>query len=112
MSRWTRQALAPTSLHTDATLHPRVVNAQDSAHELGLNVVRTWAFSDGRRSGALQPRAWERDEAVFLALDGVVAQASLRGVRLLLTLTNSWADYGVLGAAARAHCVCACADTA
>lgn len=29
---------------------------QDQAVRDGLNVLRTWAFNDGERAGALQPR--------------------------------------------------------
>ena len=57
-------------------------------------MVRTWAFCDGNRPGALQPRAGVFDESVFRALDAVIAQAQERNVRLLLTLTNNWGDYG------------------
>ncbi len=34
------------------------------------------------------------DEQVFVGLDWVVAQAGARGMRLMLTLTNYWHDYG------------------
>ena len=68
-------------------------------------MVRTWAFCDGSRAGALQPSAYTRDERVFRALDGVLAQARARDLRLVLVLTNYWQDYG-----ARAHSA-ACART-
>ena len=64
-------------------------------------MLRTWAFCDGSRPGALQPRAGQLDESVFRALDSVLAQARARNIRLLLTLTNNWQDYGA------ARCVCA-----
>jgi hypothetical protein len=82
------------------------LRTQDNAQALGLNVVRTWAFCDGSRPGALQPRPWQRDERVFQALDSVIAQAQTRNLRLLLTLTNNWQDYGALPApCARARSV-------
>ena len=67
---------------------------QDDARRLGINVIRTWAFCDGQRSGAAQPVAGEYDENVLRALDFVVAAAQARGLRLLLTLTNYWDDFG------------------
>ena len=71
--------------------------AQDAAQSLGLNVVRTWAFCDGPRQGALQPTPGVLDERVAVALDGVLMQASERGLRLILVLTNHWSDYGGIG---------------
>jgi hypothetical protein len=72
-------------------------------------VVRTWAFCDGSRAGALQPRAGVFDESVFRALDRVVAQAQARNVRLLLVLTNYWQDYGACKPAGvnASHAFCA-----
>lgn len=67
---------------------------QSHAKTLGLNVVRCWAFNDGSRAGALQPTPGGYDEAVLRSLDAVVAGAPAAGVRLLLTLTNNWGDYG------------------
>ena len=67
---------------------------QDDAASLGINVIRTWAFCDGQRSGAAQPAAGEYDERVLRALDYVLAAARARGLRLLLTLTNYWDDFG------------------
>ncbi len=78
--------------------------AQDNAQTVGVNVVRTWAFCDGSRAGALQPSAYTRDERVFRALDGVLAQARARDLRLVLVLTNYWQDYGARAAAR--GCLC------
>jgi len=74
---------------------------QDNAQALGVNVVRTWAFCDGNRAGALQPQAGVYSEATFQALDSVIAQARDRNVRLLLVLTNNWKDYGAPPAGTR-----------
>jgi len=67
---------------------------KNNSVSLGLNVVRTWAFCDGDRPGALQPNAGVYSEQTFAALDSVVAQAGAAGVRLVLTLTNYWSDFG------------------
>jgi hypothetical protein len=67
---------------------------QDDARNLGINVIRTWAFCDGQRSGAAQPSAGEFDERVLRGLDFVLASAQARQIRLLLTLTNYWDDFG------------------
>ena len=58
--------------------------------------MRTWAFCDGNRAGALQPQPGTFNEDTFRALDSVIAQARDRNIRLLLVLTNYWQDYGVL----------------
>lgn len=68
--------------------------AKNNSVSLGLNVVRTWAFCDGDRPGALQPEAGVYSEETFVALDSVVAQAGAAGVRLVLTLSNYWSDFG------------------
>ena len=56
--------------------------------------MRTWAFCDGNRAGALQQQAGAFNEDTFRALDSVIAQARDRNIRLLLVLTNYWQDYG------------------
>ena len=78
--------------------------------------MRTWAFCDGNRPGALQRNAGQLDEATFRALDAVMAQAQARNIRLLLTLTNNWRDYGAhtnarrVGHAQTGRCVARRAD--
>ncbi|GJN22793.1 hypothetical protein PR202_gb10392 [Eleusine coracana subsp. coracana] len=64
---------------------------QASAH--GLNLARTWAFSDGGDK-PLQSSPGVYDEAMFKGLDFVVAQARRHGVYLLLCLTNNFHDFG------------------
>jgi endo-1,4-beta-mannosidase len=41
-------------------------------------------------------RAGVYDESVFRGLDWVVAEAGRRGLRLMMTLTNFWEDFGGL----------------
>ena len=68
----------------------------------GLKVGRIWAMGEGAadapgwrvrdelfRAG---PDGWQ--EAAYLQLDHVIAQAGARGLRLIITLANRWPDYG------------------
>jgi mannan endo-1,4-beta-mannosidase len=65
------------------------------ASALGVQVVRTWAFSDGTaKATALQPRPLEYDEVSMRALDGVLARAQAHGLKLILVLGNYWDAYG------------------
>ena len=67
---------------------------QNNSVSLGLNVIRTWAFCDGDLPGALQPSPLQYKESTFVALDNLIASAGATGVRLVLTLTNYWSDFG------------------
>ncbi|KAL6636594.1 hypothetical protein ACP70R_024166 [Stipagrostis hirtigluma subsp. patula] len=64
---------------------------QAAAH--GLNLARTWAFSDGG-DRPLQSSPGVYDEAMFQGLDFVIAEARRHGVYLLLCLTNNFHDFG------------------
>jgi mannan endo-1,4-beta-mannosidase len=67
----------------------------DQAVALGRPFVRTNAFMDGGENPA---RLREDDGTIreegLRALDGLIAEAARFDVRLLLVLTNNWADYG------------------
>jgi mannan endo-1,4-beta-mannosidase len=67
----------------------------DQANDLGRPLVRTNAFIDGGDNPA---RVREDDGTIreqgLVALDKLVAEAGDNGVKLLLTLTNNWPDYG------------------
>ncbi|KAL2607931.1 hypothetical protein R1flu_026504 [Riccia fluitans] len=65
----------------------------DDAQNLGLNVGRTWAFSDGGYR-ALQVSPGKYDETVFKALDYAIIQARKHNMRLVLTLVNNYGDFG------------------
>eukprot|EP01025_Chloroclados_australasicus_P004944 TRINITY_DN11367_c0_g1_i3.p1 TRINITY_DN11367_c0_g1~~TRINITY_DN11367_c0_g1_i3.p1 ORF type:complete len:843 (-),score=98.48 TRINITY_DN11367_c0_g1_i3:7-2208(-) len=72
-----------------------VIEVLDDAVEMGLNVVRIWAFSDG----PLQWHAQQRfpgiyDESVLVGLDFVLHEASKRGIRVVLVFANYWQHYG------------------
>jgi mannan endo-1,4-beta-mannosidase len=71
----------------------------DDARAMGMGVVRLWAF-DAREGSptALQRGPDALDEANLRALDRAVAEAGARGLRVILTLTNHWDDYGGLAA--------------
>ncbi|KDD76944.1 hypothetical protein H632_c59p2 [Helicosporidium sp. ATCC 50920] len=62
-----------------------------------LTVLRTWAFNDGTKDSyrkPIQPRMGEYSEEGLACLDWLVAEASNRNLRLILTLLNYWEDYG------------------
>lgn len=66
----------------------------ETAAEMGLTVCRTWAFSDGGGANALQLSPGKFDDRVFQALDRVIAEAQRQGIKLLLSLSNEWSDFG------------------
>jgi len=66
----------------------------DGMEEMGLNVLRTWAFREGKRPQTMQPSPGVYSEASFLGLDWVVREAGIRGIKLILTLTDYWEEYG------------------
>lgn len=67
-----------------------------SAAAMGLKVVRTWGFLDGRSHNdvVLQPELGKFSEEGFLQLDRVVEQAARHGLKLVVTLVNRWDDFG------------------
>jgi mannan endo-1,4-beta-mannosidase len=74
-----------------------VIETLDSAVMSGMSVVRIWAFNDNDPEGdsaAIQVEPGVYREESLVALDQVVAEAKKRNIRLILTLTNNWPDYG------------------
>jgi mannan endo-1,4-beta-mannosidase len=83
-----------------------------AAKKAGLNVMRTWGFNDRNRTtitGGLPQYGGEgagpspnvlqwwnngTAEINLTTFDKVVKAAEKTGVKLLVTLTNNWADYG------------------
>ncbi|KAK1315706.1 Mannan endo-1,4-beta-mannosidase 6 [Acorus calamus] len=61
---------------------------------MGLFVCRTWAFSDGGGSGALQISPGRLDFRVFQALDYVIYEARRNQIRLILCLVNDLNAFG------------------
>lgn len=67
-----------------------------SANELGLTVIRTWAFCDGgfHDGFCFQPKAYEYHEPTFVQLDYALAKAKQSNIKLILSLVNNWGDFG------------------
>ncbi|KAA1477226.1 CEL4a mannanase [Dentipellis sp. KUC8613] len=69
----------------------------------GLTTVRTWGFNDvttAQNYGAYY-QLWQNGKATFNTgsygisrFDYVVSSAKAHGIRLIVTLTNNWSDYG------------------
>ncbi|XP_066334408.1 mannan endo-1,4-beta-mannosidase 3-like [Miscanthus floridulus] len=78
---------------SDPARRGKVVAAFRQAADHGLNLARTWAFSDGGDT-PLQAAPGVYDEAMFQGLDFVVAEARRHGIYLLLCLTNNFHDFG------------------
>uniref|UniRef100_A0A830CWX9 mannan endo-1,4-beta-mannosidase n=1 Tax=Phtheirospermum japonicum TaxID=374723 RepID=A0A830CWX9_9LAMI len=73
----------------------KVSNVFREAANAGLTVCRTWAFSDGGlHDQALQISPGVYNEYVFQALDFVVSEAAKHNVRLILSLSNNYQDFG------------------
>ncbi|PON95166.1 1,4-alpha-glucan-branching enzyme [Trema orientale] len=71
----------------------KISNVFREAAAAGLTVCRTWAFSDGGDQ-ALQMSPGVYNEAVFQGLDFVISEARKYGVKLILSLSNNYQDYG------------------
>ncbi|KAK4480084.1 hypothetical protein RD792_013141 [Penstemon davidsonii] len=65
----------------------------ERASQYGMNVARTWAFSDGGNL-PLQISPGSYNEVMFKSLDFVVSQANNYGIYLILSLVNNWAPGG------------------
>ncbi|NQT87072.1 cellulase family glycosylhydrolase, partial [bacterium] len=81
----------------------QVDEALQDAADMGLNVVRTWAFADGYTAydedllvddPYLQPQPGVYNEAFFQGLDYTIYKAGQLGLRLTLPLVNHWEPYG------------------
>ena len=78
------------------------------ASQLGIKVVRVWAFGEGGpndvkpigdfndwpRTHSFRTKPGEWNEAEFVFLDQVMAEAARNGIRVQLCLTNWWRDTG------------------
>ncbi|CAM0877524.1 unnamed protein product [Alopecurus aequalis] len=78
---------------SDPAQRGKVVAAFRQAAAHGLNLARTWAFSDGG-DRPLQSSPGVYHEDMFQGLDFVIAEASRHGIYLLLCLTNNFDDFG------------------
>ncbi|XP_071687337.1 putative mannan endo-1,4-beta-mannosidase 9 [Rutidosis leptorrhynchoides] len=77
----------------DPSSKSKVTDAFEQASKLGMNVVRTWAFSDGGNK-PLQTSPGVYNENMFKALDFVISEAKKHGLHLILSLVNNWDDFG------------------
>ena len=70
----------------------------DAMHDLGLDVVRTWAFMDGNEKSFdgrfTQGTRGDFRESSHAALDRLLTTCREKNLRVILTLTNYWPDYG------------------
>uniref|UniRef100_A0ACD5XE62 Uncharacterized protein n=1 Tax=Avena sativa TaxID=4498 RepID=A0ACD5XE62_AVESA len=78
---------------SDPSQRGKVVAAFRQASAHGMNLARTWAFSDGG-DRPLQSSPGVYHEDMFQGLDFVVAEARRHGIYLLLCLTNNFDDFG------------------
>ncbi|XP_030471491.1 putative mannan endo-1,4-beta-mannosidase 9 [Syzygium oleosum] len=78
---------------SDPSTRDKVTSALQEATKNGMNIARTWAFSDGVYR-ALQTSPGVYDEEVFKGLDFVISEAGKNGLYLILSLVNNWKDFG------------------
>ncbi|WIA41585.1 hypothetical protein OEZ86_008948 [Tetradesmus obliquus] len=78
----------------DPGCRPMVLQTLDAIQALGFTVVRIWAFNDGPGWMSLQPQAGQYSDQVLAGLDWLLVEAGQRGLQLMMTLTNFWAEFG------------------
>ncbi|KAL8038301.1 hypothetical protein ABFX02_11G097800 [Erythranthe guttata] len=78
---------------SDPSTKDKVTETFAQASEYGMNLARTWAFSDGGYR-ALQTAPGSYNEDMFKGLDFVVSEAKKHGIYLLLSLVNNWEGFG------------------
>ncbi len=74
------------------------LEALESVACMGLPVLRMWAFNDTLDRSAIRRGPDAFREVGLRGLDRAVAEAKRRGIRVILTLTNNWPEYGGLPA--------------
>ncbi len=80
---------------TTPDMRKHVDEVFEDAEKIGLKVIRTWAFNDGKRQwNALQMSPGSYKEDTFAGLDRVIAKAKEKKMYLILTLVNNLNDYG------------------
>ncbi|GFQ01303.1 putative mannan endo-1 4-beta-mannosidase 9 [Phtheirospermum japonicum] len=78
---------------SDPSTRDKVTDTFTQASKYGMNVARTWAFSDGGYR-ALQTYPGGYNEDMFKGLDFVVSEAKRHGIYLILSLVNNWEGFG------------------
>ena len=76
--------------------HKMIDDVIESTKTLNMTVIRTWAFCEGSMHDdfCFQPSPRNYDEATFQNLDYTIYKAKKTGIRLILTLSNNWGDFG------------------
>lgn len=77
------------------------IQALDAMVCLRLPVARMWAFNEAKDRSAIRSAPDVFHEVGLRGLDRAVFEAKSRGLRLILTLTNNWPEYGGLPAMAK-----------
>ncbi|CAD6341294.1 unnamed protein product [Miscanthus lutarioriparius] len=78
----------------DPAQRDKVTSALSQAAGAGLSVARTWAFSDGGGSNALQYSPGCYNENTFQGLDFVLSEARKYGIKMILSLVNNYDSFG------------------
>eukprot|EP00268_Persea_americana_P037192 TRINITY_DN3682_c4_g1_i1.p1 TRINITY_DN3682_c4_g1~~TRINITY_DN3682_c4_g1_i1.p1 ORF type:complete len:406 (+),score=77.29 TRINITY_DN3682_c4_g1_i1:228-1445(+) len=77
----------------DPSEREKVTSVFQDASSCGMNVARTWAFSDGGyRSLQYKPGSYNED--MFKGLDFVISEARRHGIFLILSLVNNYENFG------------------
>ncbi|XVF25050.1 hypothetical protein REPUB_Repub13aG0180500 [Reevesia pubescens] len=77
----------------DPSQKTKVSSAFQQAKQHGLNIARTWAFSDGG-DRPLQYSPGSYNEQMFQGLDFVVSEAKRYGIKLVLSFVNNYDQFG------------------
>ncbi|EOY14814.1 hypothetical protein QUC31_000221 [Theobroma cacao] len=77
----------------DPSQRSKVSTAFQEAKQHGLNIARTWAFSDGG-DRPLQYSPGSYNEQMFQGLDFVVSEAKRYGIKLILSFVNNYDQFG------------------
>jgi mannan endo-1,4-beta-mannosidase len=68
-----------------------------SAKNIGINVIRTWAFYESSfflNPSVIRKNPYEIQESGLIALDYILHKARENGIYLILTLSNNYSDFG------------------
>ncbi|KAI5402957.1 mannan endo-1,4-beta-mannosidase 7 [Lathyrus oleraceus] len=78
---------------SDPSQRNKVSSTFQEAANHGLNIARTWAFSDGGYK-PLQCSPGSYNEEMFQGLDFVMGEARKYGVKVILSLVNNYESFG------------------
>lgn len=79
---------------SDPSQRNKVSSAFQEASNHGLNIARTWAFSDGGGYKPLQYSPGSYNEEMFQGLDFAIAEARKYGMKMVLSLVNNYENMG------------------